>query len=96
MNDQAAMKVDAPEGRLDRIVLPPLEGDIAWILGQPCFAVAGIARRLHELGLYEVARKAEAEQAAALHWMLGLHAEHGENWREHGDRILRAERQNKE
>jgi predicted nucleic acid-binding Zn-ribbon protein len=66
-----------------------LTEDLEWILGRPCFTVAKIARRLHELGLYKVETKAENEQAAAAHWMVGLYLKHGDTWREEGEKILK-------
>lgn len=72
----------------DPCALPPLDEELAWILGRPCFAVAQVARRLHALGLYRVEAKAEAEQAAALHWMLGLYLKHGSGWRSAAESIL--------
>lgn len=70
--------------------LPQLTDEMQEILGRPCFACANIAWRLHELGLYKVERKAEAEQAAAIHWMLSLYLTHGSEWRSIGEQILRA------
>lgn len=70
--------------------LPPLtDEELKWILGRPCFAVAHIAWKLHSLGLYNVERKAEEEQAAAIHWMLSLYLKHGSEWRSIGEEILR-------
>jgi len=60
---------------------PKLDDEVRFILGRPNFVVAGIARRLHELGIYKVAKKAEDEQAVALHWMLTLYEKYGEDWR---------------
>ncbi|MBW1791576.1 MAG: hypothetical protein JRJ14_04790 [Deltaproteobacteria bacterium] len=40
-----------------------LDSETIAILGRPNFACAGIARRLHDLGLYEVKTSAEDEQA---------------------------------
>lgn len=71
--------------------LPPLEGDLKEILGKTCLTVAGLGRRLHDLNLYEVPRRVEEEQAAALHWMLNLYLAHGKEWRTVGEKILKAE-----
>jgi hypothetical protein len=65
-----------------------LTPELADILGRLCFSVAGIARRLHKLGLYDVKTRAENEQAAALHWMLTLYAKHGDKWMIEGEKIL--------
>jgi hypothetical protein len=48
---------------------------------------AGIAEALRMEG-QEIPRKAEAEQAHALHWCIGLALEHGDDWRKvGGDRL---------
>jgi hypothetical protein len=76
----------------DPVILPKeifaLDRDTSWILGQPCFAVADIAMILRWNGR-EVARRAEAEQAAALHFLLTCWHRFGANaWREEGERLL--------
>lgn len=58
------------------------------ILGKPNFACTGIARRLHELELYNVEKKSEDEQAAAIHFMLALYEKHGDDWRVEANKIL--------
>ncbi len=72
----------------------PLDEEVRWILGRPCFAVSRMAWRLKELGLYDPARKAEDEQACALHWMLTMYGKHGAAWREEADKILFAPQPN--
>lgn len=52
------------------------------ILGRPNFACAHIANALRLAGA-TIAKKAEAEQAAVIHWMLGHYAKHGADWRQH-------------
>ena len=73
-------------------VLPPLDEEVRWILGQPNFACAGIANVLRQMG-YVIERRAEHEQAAAIHWMLTIYCEHGGAWREVAGRRLCAARQ---
>lgn len=68
--------------------LPPLEGDLKDILMRTCLTLAPVGRRLHELKLYEVPRRIEEEQAAALHWMLNLYFAHGKEWMSEGNKIL--------
>jgi len=58
----------------------PLNEHTRWILGQPCFAIADIARLLRDSGNV-VDYKAEDEQATALHFLLNIYLEHGEAWR---------------
>jgi len=69
--------------------VPKLDDEVRFILGRPNFSVAGIARRLHELGIYEVKTKAEDEQAVALHWMLTLYEKHGKGWRDKLEEVLK-------
>lgn len=59
--------------------LPPLNDDLREILGRPNFACAQIADVLR-LGGMDIARKAEAEQAAVIYWMLVKYSEHGASW----------------
>ncbi|WGT64974.1 hypothetical protein [Variovorax paradoxus] len=62
--------------------LPPLNDDMREILGRPNFACARIAEVLR-IGGADIACKAEAEQAAAIHWMLSLYGAHGPDWWTH-------------
>lgn len=66
----------------------PFNDEVRWILGRPCFAVANIARLLHEKGIYTCKEKAEDEQAVALHFMLSQYLKHGANWREEGQKEI--------
>lgn len=63
----------------DDLKLPPLNEELIKILGRPNFACHGIASALRAKG-HEIRQKAEHEQAAAIHFMLGLYLEHGANW----------------
>jgi hypothetical protein len=73
----------------------PFNDDTRLILGRPCFACCGLARRLREKG-HQIEQKAEAEQAAVLHWMLNLYLKHGANWAEVGDKELHGQDENGE
>jgi hypothetical protein len=66
-----------------------LNDETRWILGRPNFACAGLAECLRRMG-HTVARKAEDEQAAAIHWMLTMYEQHGTEWREAAERALQA------
>lgn len=57
-----------------------MDEDVAFILGMMCFQCASFAQILR-LGGHTIATKAEAEQAAVIHWMLGLYFKHGKDWR---------------
>lgn len=59
------------------------------ILGLPNFACGQIANGLRRLG-WQIAPKAELEQASVLFWMLQLYLKHGEKWRDVGEEILKA------
>jgi|SoiMethySBSTD1v2_1073268.scaffolds.fasta_scaffold06035_10 hypothetical protein len=61
------------------MTLPPLNADLLAILGRPNFACANLASALRADGR-EIPRKAEAEQAHVIHWMLGIYLEHGAAW----------------
>ncbi len=65
-----------------------LDDELRWILGQPGFAIRGIAETLRASTAYKVERKHEDEQAVAIHWMLCLYFEHGSKWREVGQKML--------
>lgn len=62
--------------------------EIKWILGQPNFACIGIANSLRRSG-QQIENKSEAEQAAAIYWMLEMYQMHGKNWRKAGDEFLK-------
>lgn len=70
--------------------LPPLDPDMASILGRPNF-------RCHDLAIFLRARgqtippKAEAEQAAVIYWLLGLYLQHGETWWEEACKEVQVE-----
>lgn len=68
--------------------LPPLNDDMRNILGRMCFQCIRIAQVLRLMG-HEIEEKAEAEQAAVLHWMLGLYFKHGNEWRDRAEIILK-------
>lgn len=65
-----------------------MDADLAWILGRPNFACSTIAGVLRDAGA-EIARSSEAEQAAVIHWMIGLYLAHGRDWRKVADDELR-------
>lgn len=56
--------------------MPPA---LAKILGMICFEFKDIATVLRAGGR-SIARKAEAEQAAGMHWLIGLWFKHGDGW----------------
>jgi hypothetical protein len=58
-----------------------LNNETSFILGIPNFKCAYTAEKLRSRG-HNIPRKAEAEQAAVICWMLNLYLKHGPNWRE--------------
>ena len=61
------------------VVLPPLNDDLIAILGRPNFTCSHLAELLRKSG-DEIRRKSEHEQAAVIHWFLGIYLEHGDKW----------------
>jgi hypothetical protein len=59
----------------------PLNDDTRRILGTVCIQCIHIAELLRRDG-HAIDRKAEAEQATVIHWMLNIYLEHGEKWRD--------------
>ena len=82
--------MSAPAGAV-ALVLPPMDDDLAEILGRVCFQCISIAQLLRVNG-HTIANKAEAEQAAVIYWLLSLYAKHGAEWRkaagEEMDRLI--------
>ena len=69
--------------QLERRALPDeLDDSLREILGRPNFACAPIAGALRARG-WTIARKAEAEQAAAIFWMLEHYLQHRADWFTH-------------
>lgn len=60
--------------------LPPLDDTLRDILGRICFTIIPLVQVLRAGGM-EIPKKAEAEQAAAIHWMLGHYFKHGDGWK---------------
>jgi hypothetical protein len=59
----------------------PWNETVAKILGRPCFVLGAFAETLRLDGQV-IPRKAEAEQAAVIYWMLNHYLAHGEGWSE--------------
>lgn len=56
-----------------------LNSDLKAILGRPCFACCGLANVLRKGG-HSIPKKAEEEQAAVIHFLLGHYMRDPENW----------------
>lgn len=72
--------------------VPVLDDDLRFILGRPNFWCYHLANALRAMG-QEIARKAEEEQAAVIHFLLKAYFEHGPGWRDAVEKILAAERE---
>lgn len=59
---------------------PAMTQELEKILGTMCFQTISLSQILRAGG-QEIEPRAEAEQAAVLHWMLSLWAVHGDEWR---------------
>ncbi|TCP65886.1 hypothetical protein [Sphingomonas sp. PP-CE-1G-424] len=58
------------------------------VLGSPHFRLHPISMALREVG-FEIPVRYEDERAAALHFLISLALEHGEDWERHAaDRLL--------
>lgn len=71
--------------------LTELNADLIDILGRPNFTCIRIAQLLR-LGGVEIAKKAEAEQATAIHYLLGFYLKHGSQWAEKADEDIERRR----
>jgi hypothetical protein len=63
------------------LILPPLDADLAFILGRPNFACGSLAHAYRADGA-EIPQKAEAEQAFVIHKMLGYYLADPATWRD--------------
>ncbi len=67
---------------------PALDDQLRWILGRPSFMLAALAEKLRRMG-WDIAHKAEDEQASVIYWMLCLYRDHGKHWRNAGEAMLK-------
>lgn len=68
-----------PESQQPKPCMPELDDNLRLILGRPNFSCITIAEALRLAG-HAIERKAEHEQAAVIHWLLGFYFSHGDNW----------------
>lgn len=66
---------------LDAREFPAMTPELASILGLMCFQCIPFAQALRAGG-QQINTRAEDEQAAVLHWMLGHYFKHGDSWRD--------------
>jgi hypothetical protein len=79
-------------GEMQPVWPKELTPDLADILGRQCFMFIEFAK-VYRLAGFEIATKAEAEQAFFLHRFLGFWFEHGSNWRDAAEADLREQHQ---
>lgn len=60
--------------------VPPLDEEMKFILGRPCFTFVGLAEVYRAAG-HDIGRRAEEEQAFFIHRWLTFYAAHGSEWR---------------
>lgn len=75
----AALRQHIAELEARTVTLPPLNDDLIAILGRPNFTCSHLAELMRKSG-DEIRRKSEHEQAAVIHWFLGIYLEHGDKW----------------
>lgn len=63
----------------DARAMPELNADLIGILGRPNFACIHTAQLLRRSGV-EIDKKAEAEQATVIHYLMGFYLKHGNQW----------------
>ena len=61
--------------------MPELTDELRLILGRPNFSCIANAEALRRAG-HKIEQKAEHEQAAVIHWLLGFYFSHGNQWAE--------------
>lgn len=80
-----------PESQQPKPCMPELDDNLRLILGRPNFSCITIAEALRLAG-HAIERKAEHEQAAVIHWLLGFYFSHGDNWIDASKAALKAMR----
>ena len=83
-----ALRAPAAEALPD---LTQLNADLIDILGRPNFTCIRIAQLLR-LGGVDIAKKAEAEQATVIHYLLGFYLKHGSEWAARADEDIEVRR----
>jgi hypothetical protein len=69
------------------LVLPAMNEHLIMILGRADFACTFTAKRLRELG-HKINRNPQEEQAAVIHFNLGMYLQHGAAWFQHASAYL--------
>ena len=79
-SEDLLQRIDAAlAGHVPAQRMPELNCSLRQILGRPNFSCITIAEALRLAG-HAIERKAEHEQAAVIHWLLGFYFSHGDNW----------------
>lgn len=93
--DVTALYADAAVASKEAVTLnypKELTPDLRAVLGWMCFQCISVAQCLRADGM-EIAKRAEDEQAAVLHWLTKFVLKHGAEWRAHAGEALKAMRE---
>ena len=74
-------KQDLPKDEIKEAVENALTETRRYILGRPCFTLAGFASGLRKKG-YKIGHKAEDEQAVVIQFLLVMAEKHGDAWKD--------------
>lgn len=77
----------AQEREVTPLTLPPLNEHLIMILGRADFACKFTANRLRDLG-HRIGRNPQEEQAAVIHFNLGMYLQYGAAWFQHASAYL--------
>jgi hypothetical protein len=91
--DALQLRLNAADERIDQLATPPaivpeLTAELRYIFGMMCFQCITPAQALRRLG-HSIAKKAEDEQAATIHWMFGHYMKDPANWRQNATADLK-------
>lgn len=79
--DQAALLTFYPFEKPSPVPIPlELTADLRYILGLTHAKLANTAQQLRQAG-HCIEQRSEDEQAAVIHWMLGLYLRYGMHWK---------------
>ena len=86
---EIAASTSAASSAIGAMELPPMNAEMVKVLGRLGMYCGPIAEILRHGG-HAIKTRIEDEQAAVLHWSLGLYLQHGAAWAEKGDEILQS------
>lgn len=71
------------------LLILPFDEHVQNILGRPCFTFIHMSELLRQTG-QKIERRAEAEQAACMYYLLGFYLRHGAEWQAHAQKDIDA------